>query len=459
MRSLLVLCLALMALLLVLGERDARATLQATTTTPYPGVTHVVYVDATVPLKVHVVTIDVTSQEIHLYATQSAERGQSVSDFAACKKGVAGCVPSEVAINGDLFAPLGFVPAGLAIGATTAWSDAATDNATEGYFAFGRPDDVNQVYLSLPSAIEQPPAALATEGVVGGRALLVAGGQAQSSFDAADPTEPFRSGPRTAIGVDNATGAHLLFLAVVDGDQADSLGMTAEELGSFLSGLGVSDALELDGGGASTLYLKKEGGVVSSPSDGVERQVANQLGIHYGVSPYRASVVGKVFDSQFGNDAKALTTAVVTVDGVLSTWNTNAPAHTVYNVDNVTPHYVCAHASAAGFKSAQQCRQITASDIQASQIQYLSLVVYPGQDPPPDMSVPPDFAMPHGGPPDLASSRDARAPGMDAGEPGGSGGCGVARTPLSPFHAIFIVVFLGAAGLRRRRKTRAHERR
>jgi hypothetical protein len=458
MRSSLVLCLAL----IVLGERDARADLKVTaTTTPYPGVTHAVYEDPSVPLVVHLVTVDVTAQEIHLYATQSQERGQTVSDFANCKKAATGCVVSEVAVNGDLFAPLGFVPAGLAIGGAAAWSDAAKDNATEGYFAFGRPNDVNAVYLSSPATVEQPPAALAVEGAIGGRALLVAGGQPQSSYDAADPTGPFRSAPRTALGIDDPMAAHTLYLAVVDGDQASSAGMTAEELGDFLATIGASDAIELDGGGSSALFVRKEGGLVSSPSDGVERQVANHLGIHYGVSPYRASVVGKVFDSQFGNDAKTITDATVTVDGVLATWNTTAPAHTVYNVDNVQPHFVCAHASAPGFKSAQQCRQITASDIQASQIQYLSLVLYPGSDPPPDMAAPPDLAQPRSGPPDLAG-RDGRQGmhgGTDAGltDAGLPGGCSVSGRSREASHGLLAVVFLGAATLYIRRRKRVHD--
>src|SRR5579862_7860271 len=114
---------------LALFAADARAAFTVKTTTPYPGITHAAYSDASVPLTLHLVTIDVSSQEIHLYATQSAERGQTVSDFADCKKGVAGCVKSDVAVNGDLFAPLGFVPEGLAIGGSAAWPDAAMDNA------------------------------------------------------------------------------------------------------------------------------------------------------------------------------------------------------------------------------------------------------------------------------------------------------------------------------------------
>src|SRR3954462_14203189 len=77
-QSVLVLCLAL-----AVGERDARAQLTRTkSTTPYAGIVHEVWTDPSVPLKLHLVRADVTSKEIHLQATQSGERGQTVSDWA-----------------------------------------------------------------------------------------------------------------------------------------------------------------------------------------------------------------------------------------------------------------------------------------------------------------------------------------------------------------------------------------
>jgi hypothetical protein len=423
----------------------ARAAFTTTVTTPYPGVTHTTYTDATLPLVMHVVVVDASSQEIHFAATTTADRGQTVSDWADCKKGTSnGCSPSDVAINGDLFLPSGFVPAGLAIGGAKPWPDASSDNALEGWIAFGRPSDVNKLQLSVPSLVAMPDAALAVEGAVGGRTLLVQAGMAMSGYNVMDPTAPFRSAPRTAVGLDAAR--RTLFLVVVDGDQATSHGMTAAELADFIVTLGVSDALELDGDGSSTLYVRKEGGVVSSPSDGVERPVANQLGLHYGMSPYRFSVVGQIFDSVFGDASKYITDATVTVDGNATTWQNN---HTLYHVDNIAPHYVCAHATAPGFKSATQCRQITEADVappNGQQVQYLSMVLYPGSDPPPDMTVPPDLAHPPTTPPPPDLSLPAAPRDMN-GAKVTTGGCSVtdgeAPSPISI--VIMIVLFVGAA--------------
>jgi hypothetical protein len=447
MRSWVTLC-SLSALLLG-AAGTARAGFTMTATKPYPGVTHTVYTDASVPLVVHVVAVDISSQEIHLSSTLTADRGQTVSDFADCKRGTSGCATVDVAINGDLFAPAGYVPGGLAIGGAKAWPDAASDNATEGWFGFGRPGNVNAVQLSTPLTVEMPETKLAVEGVIGGRALLVQQGMAMSSYDAADPTAPFRTAPRSAVGVD--ANAHTMYLVTVDGDQQASLGMTAEELANFLAGIGVADALELDGGGSTTLYVRGEGGVVNAPSDGVQRPVANHLGVKYGAQTH-FSVVGFVYDTVLGDMAKAITNATVTVDGQVATWPT-ANNHTLYHVDNITPHYVCAHASAPGFMSGTQCREITVEDVQSQgNVQYLSLVLYKGTDPPPDMARPADMAgnrppmggdmaIPFGGH-DMAGGNGARS-GCDASPGGGRAASGF---------IVSLVLFLGAASTFRRRR-------
>ncbi|MGZ3405247.1 MAG: phosphodiester glycosidase family protein [Polyangia bacterium] len=420
-----------------------------TATTPYPGVTHTVYTDASVPLVVHVVAVDISSQEIHLSSTLTGDRGLTLSDWADCKRGTSGCSTVDVAINGDLFAPAGYVPSGLAIGGAKAWPDAAADNAVEGWFGFGRPGNINAVQLSAPTTVEMPMTSLAAEGAVGGRALLVQQGMAMSSYDAADPTSPFRTAPRSAVGVD--ANAHTMYLVTVDGDQQSSAGMTAEELANFLTGIGVADALELDGGGSSTLYVRKEGGVVNSPSDGVQRPVANHLGVKYGAQVH-FSVVGFVYDTVLGDMTKAINNAVVTVDGQVATWPA-ANNHTLYHVDNITPHYVCAHASAPGFKSGTQCREITVEDVQSQgSVQYLSLVLFKGTDPPPDMARPLDMATtrpPQGG--DLAIPLGAHDMGGGNGAHSGCNASPGTGRPASGF-IVSLVLFLGAASTFRRRR-------
>ena len=84
--------------------------------------------------------------------------------------------------------------------------------------------------------------------------------------------------PRTAIAI---TKNHKLILMIVDGRNALANGMNLHELAKTLKWIGAKDAMNLDGGGSSALYIKNENGVVSYPSDNKkfdhegERSVAN----------------------------------------------------------------------------------------------------------------------------------------------------------------------------------------
>lgn len=109
---------------------------------------------------------------------------------------------------------------------------------------------------------------------VGGGTLLVRDGDLVANLD------DDRLEPRTAAGV-TADGSTLYLLAV-DGRQRDSRGASLRELGALLHSLGVSDALNLDGGGSTTLVAREPGEsgvrVRNDPSDGSERPVSNGLG-------------------------------------------------------------------------------------------------------------------------------------------------------------------------------------
>ncbi|GAB3101082.1 phosphodiester glycosidase family protein [Isoptericola nanjingensis] len=87
--------------------------------------------------------------------------------------------------------------------------------------------------------------------------------------------------PRTAVGL-SADGT-TAYLVVVDGRQAQSIGASLPELGRFLDQLGADDAINLDGGGSTTMVARLPGdagtSVLNSPSDGGERLDANGLGL------------------------------------------------------------------------------------------------------------------------------------------------------------------------------------
>jgi len=88
--------------------------------------------------------------------------------------------------------------------------------------------------------------------------------------------------PRTAIGISHDTSEILML--VVDGRQAASRGYTMVELADMMLRLGAEEALNLDGGGSSTLVARRPNGVnrvLNKPSDGRPRKVANAIQVLY----------------------------------------------------------------------------------------------------------------------------------------------------------------------------------
>ena len=67
--------------------------------------------------------------------------------------------------------------------------------------------------------------------------------------------------PRSAIGY---TADNNLVLVAVDGREGSSIGMTLMELGNFMKSIGCANAINLDGGGSTVMYVK--GSVVNHPA-------------------------------------------------------------------------------------------------------------------------------------------------------------------------------------------------
>ncbi|MGW7199710.1 phosphodiester glycosidase family protein [Streptomyces chryseus] len=112
---------------------------------------------------------------------------------------------------------------------------------------------------------------------VGGRELLVVDGVPRNH----DGQGNNAAAPRTAVGF-SRDGSRMQVITV-DGRQADSGGVTLTELAVMMKRAGSHSALNLDGGGSSTLLARAPGSdalrVENSPSDGSERTVPNGLAL------------------------------------------------------------------------------------------------------------------------------------------------------------------------------------
>ncbi|MDX1971597.1 MAG: phosphodiester glycosidase family protein [Candidatus Sumerlaeia bacterium] len=92
--------------------------------------------------------------------------------------------------------------------------------------------------------------------------------------------------PRTALGY---TSTNKLLLVTVDGRTTAGAGMTLTELATTMRDLGCSQAMNLDGGGSTTMWTKSNG-IINTPSDGTERSVVSALGVYVTAAPTTVTV-------------------------------------------------------------------------------------------------------------------------------------------------------------------------
>ncbi len=185
------------------------------------------------------------------------------------------------AINAGFFTPTGG-PAGLLVvsgvpigfGVHPRGAVAIRDDGTRTHLSFGRarlgavPDPLAAARMRLAfwhpdgrdlSAWQQ------ANDVVGGAGLLVEAGLPVTDFAVERMRDdfPVLRHPRSLIGVDRDEA---VWLVAVDGRRPDhSVGMSFAELQRLCAYLGLRDALNLDGGGSTTLVVQGE--VVNRPTD------------------------------------------------------------------------------------------------------------------------------------------------------------------------------------------------
>ncbi|MCD6234254.1 MAG: phosphodiester glycosidase family protein [Candidatus Marinimicrobia bacterium] len=113
--------------------------------------------------------------------------------------------------------------------------------------------------------------------LVGGIPRIIRDGEISIEHMEENLYEEFRTTrhPRTAVAFDKTKDT--LYLMTVDGRQPrHSVGMSLDELAKYLKNLGAYQALNLDGGGSTTMVVKEK--IVNKPSDATgERSVTNAL--------------------------------------------------------------------------------------------------------------------------------------------------------------------------------------
>ncbi len=244
---------------------------------PFQGVRHF-HGTTTAPrlLDYHIVEIDMTVQGIGSFVTPSNGAASGETN-AQTTKSFLTQYGAQIAINGSFFSSA--AGGGLNISGLS-----ASQGDVYSTFEAGRVDALNITQSNIASIIRgsgtgtnHTPATTIYNAINGSEKIVSAG--VNSAGSSALSTELH---PRTAAGV-TASGKLLLF--VVDGrNNGHSLGMSLSEVANLLIQYGAYNAINLDGGGSSTMVFRDPtprlvNVPVGSGSPDTERAVGNNLGI------------------------------------------------------------------------------------------------------------------------------------------------------------------------------------
>ncbi len=231
------------------------------------------------PMIIHIITIDAREAGVKFLVTPPDDKAGSFPLRARTTTEFMQDYGVQIAINGDGFSPW--------------WSHSPADyyphdgdpvhprgfTASRGRVYWTTDANLPTLYLSTRNypSFDAP---AKPYNAVSGDPMLVAGG---SPIPDLDNNELH---PRTAIGY--SRNGRYLYLVVVDGRQPFySEGITLKELADLMVSLGAQYAMNLDGGGSSTMVVQGPDGqpkVVNSPIDnyipGRERPIADHLGVY-----------------------------------------------------------------------------------------------------------------------------------------------------------------------------------
>lgn len=107
--------------------------------------------------------------------------------------------------------------------------------------------------------------------------------------------------PRTAVG--KITAQNKLILLTVDGRTADAAGMSCTELSHVMAALGCDYAMNLDGGGSTTMWVAGEpfNGVVNYPSDNGAYDHLGERGAANAIAVVSTAATPAAWDGRFGS--------------------------------------------------------------------------------------------------------------------------------------------------------------
>jgi hypothetical protein len=215
---------------------------------------------------IYVGTLDLNSVNVRLSFSYASGSGKTVSTFASQIPG------TMLAVNGSYYNTANHIPVQYL--RVTGYSY-VSNLATAGTSALLADSTGRNVSVSYKSDISGGNwANLPQANIMATLYEILKNGE--NATLANDTYMCYTRHPRTAVG---KTADNKLLVVVVDGRSSRAAGMTLPEMQVLMKALNCVNAINMDGGGSSTFWVKGYGsnGVVNIPSDGSQRAVANAI--------------------------------------------------------------------------------------------------------------------------------------------------------------------------------------
>jgi exopolysaccharide biosynthesis protein len=214
--------------------------------------------------RIHVVSVDLSNPRIKIRTSSIEERGMTPSAFSR-KTG------AKVVINGDFFDGQ-LQPIGLAAGMGRVWTKTA-DTKEWSFFACTKSND-----CLIEPYNQVTPWKTEWQSVVGGwQILLDPGFEWTSAYDYQCGAFCTVEHPRTAVGL--SADRKTMWFVLIEGRQGALTGLSLADTTAVLKRLGAEWALNLDGGGSSTMVVDGQRISRRPHNEPAERSVANCLAV------------------------------------------------------------------------------------------------------------------------------------------------------------------------------------
>lgn len=213
--------------------------------------------------RVHVVQLDLREPGLRLQLSDQTQRGLPMNQLVPVGQAL-------VSANASFFGR-GFVPRGHTVSDGQVWAGVLLPQDSPLLSC----DRVQRCRIDFEPGADPVAGGF---NVVAGTPWLLRGGQARQSADdstcAALCDKPH---PRTALGLD--ASRRWLTLVLAEGRRGAVVGVRLAALAQWMASLGVVDAINLDGGGSSTLWLRGRAVMDRPFNEPTERALANALHI------------------------------------------------------------------------------------------------------------------------------------------------------------------------------------